>query len=321
MRKSKIRLALIAGGVSSERDVSLSGALEVEKALDKSRYEVHRYDPKYDLKKLVSESSMLDAAFILLHGRYGEDGTIQGMLDLLGVPYQGSGVLGSSLAMDKHLSKVVYRAAGMDTPDWVLLDGKAELCAKHLVHRLGLPAIVKPACQGSSVGMTKVNDVDELEPAVEQAFKYDSRVIVEQFISGRELTSGVIGLSDLQALPIVEICPREGHLFFDTEAKYKVGECDEICPAEIEESTAEKAKSIGVMAHKALNLRGYSRTDLILSDSGRLYVLETNTIPGMTPTSLLPLAAEKAGISFSRLLDMLIEFALTDDRYPLRKGV
>jgi len=310
LNNSKTRLALIAGGISAEREVSLSGAKEVEKALDSAKYEIFRYDPKYDLKKLVADSNKLDVAFILLHGRYGEDGTIQGMLDLLGLPYQGSGVLGSSLAMDKHLSKVVYKASGIETPAWVLLEKLEDLAADEVASRLGLPAIVKPACQGSSVGMSKVKSVDELQGAVEEAFKHDSKVVIEEFIAGRELTAGVIGVSELQALPIVEIIPKKGHDFFDTDAKYKKGECEEICPAELAEDIAEAAKRLGIKAHRALNLSDYSRTDLILSDDGSLYVLETNTIPGMTPTSLLPQAAEKAGISFSKLLDMLIEFAL-----------
>ena len=310
MSDTKIKLALIAGGMSAERDVSLSGAKEVEKALNPAKYDIVRYDPKYDLQKLVADTAKLDVAFILLHGRYGEDGTMQGMLDLLGLPYQGSGVLGSSLAMDKHLSKVIYKAAGMETPEWLLLEKVQDLKRDEVLSRLGLPVIVKPACQGSSVGMSKVKSVDELQPAVEEAFRHDSRVVIEEFVAGRELTAGVIGMSELQALPIVEIIPKEGHDFFDTDAKYKKGECEEICPAELPEDVANAAKSLGIMAHKALNLSGYSRTDLILSDKGILYVLETNTIPGMTPTSLLPQAAEKAGIPFSRLLDMLIEFAL-----------
>ena len=301
---------MIAGGKSDERDVSLSGAKEVEKALNKEKYEIFPYDPKYDLKKLVDESDKLDVAFILLHGKYGEDGTIQGMLDLLGLPYQGSGVLGSSLAMDKHLSKIVYKAHNILTPDWLLLDKTDSLNENYIIDTLGTQLIIKPACQGSSVGMSKVTDPASLKKAIDLAFQHDSRIIVEKFVSGRELTSGVIGLDELQTLPIVEIIPKEGHDFFDKEAKYKKGECEEICPANIPDSVAKEAQTLGIKAHNALNLRAYSRTDMILAEDGNLYVLETNTIPGMTPTSLFPQAAEKAGIPFSKLLDMLIEFAL-----------
>ncbi len=308
--RSKIRLALICGGTSAEREVSLAGAREVEEALDPKRYHVKRYDPATDLDKLVLDAPGLDVAFVLLHGRPGEDGTIQGMLDLIGLPYQGSGVLGSALAMDKHLSKVVYQQAGIPTPAWICMDSPDQLSAREIVSILGLPVMVKPSGQGSSVGMNKVTEEEKLTSAIEEAFKWDDRVIVEAFVKGRELTGGILGMKEPETLPIVEIIPGDKYKFFDYEAKYKAGATREICPAPIPEETAQRAQKLALDAHKALRLKGYSRTDMILTEEGELFVLETNTIPGMTPTSLFPQAAQAAGLTFGALLDHLIEMAM-----------
>ncbi|HID97521.1 MAG TPA: D-alanine--D-alanine ligase [Thermodesulfobacteriaceae bacterium] len=310
MPEKKIRLALLCGGVSAEREVSLLGASEVRKAMDPRRYVVKHYDPASDLEKLVREAPELDAAFILLHGPYGEDGTVQGLLDLLGIPYQGSGVLGSALAMDKHLSKVAYRAAGIPTPKWIHIRSTDSYDASHVVHKLGLPLMVKPCSQGSSIGMSKVEDGHELEDAVREAFRWDQRVIVESFVSGREITGGVLGLNDLQPLPIVEIITDTDHAFFDYDAKYRAN-TKEICPAAIPGEITRQAWSMAEKAHRSLELRGYSRTDMILTGSGKLSVLETNTIPGMTPTSLFPQAAKAAGISFDNLIDRLVDMAIS----------
>ncbi len=312
---AKIRLALVCGGRSAERDVSLAGAREVRKALDEDRYDVTVYDPAEDVARLAADATGIDVAFILLHGRYGEDGTIQGLFDMLDIPYQGSGVLGSALAMDKHLSKVVYRSAGIPTPDWIMLESMEQFDQDAIVRELGMPLMVKPCSQGSSVGMSRVESVENLEPAVTLAFQWDSRVMVEAFTTGREITAGVIGNSELEALPLVEIIPGEKYDFFDKEAKYKPGATSEICPADIPSDITRMARDVGISAHRALCLRGYSRTDMILADDGTLMVLETNTIPGMTPTSLFPQAAAAAGLDFSALLDRLIELAL--DRHAV----
>jgi D-alanine-D-alanine ligase len=310
-KKSKIRLALVRGGRSAERDVSLAGAREVQKALDAGKYDVTVYDPAHDIARLAAHADSIDVAFILLHGRFGEDGTIQGLFDMLDIPYQGSGVLGSALAMDKHLSKVVYRSAGIPTPDWVTLGSMEEFDAGGIVDELGgLPLMVKPCSQGSSVGMAVVSSETALEPAVCEAFRWDSRVMVEAFAAGREITAGVLGNSNLEALPLVEIIPGDKYEFFDKEAKYKPGATKEICPAEIPEDITRLAQETGIAAHRALCLKGYSRTDMMLGDDGTLMVLETNTIPGMTPTSLFPQAAAAAGLSFSALIDRLIELAM-----------
>lgn len=309
--KNKIQLALLCGGRSAERDVSLAGAREVEKALDSGRYDITRYDPATDLDRLVRDTPHLDVAFILLHGRYGEDGTIQGLLDLIGLPYQGSGVLGSALAMDKHLAKVIYQEAGIPTPPWIHLLRSDKVDTKQIVNRLGIPLMVKPCTQGSSVGIRKVAYENKLGPAIEEAFKWDNRVLVESFIEGREITGGILGLEELLPLPVVEIIPDSSYSFFDYDAKYLPGATKEICPADIPKEASEKAWALAVAAHKALQLRAYSRTDMIIADTDKIFILETNTIPGMTPTSLFPQAAEAAGITFSKLLDQLIEMALS----------
>ncbi len=311
-QESRMKLALLCGGRSAEREVSLAGADIVRNHLSPERYEVSVYDARDDIERLVRDAGKIDFVFILLHGPYGEDGTVQGLLELLDLPYQGSGVLGSALAMDKHLSKVVYKEAGIDTPQWMVLrrSDVSEGVISSAVQWLGFPMMVKPCTQGSSVGMTKARDRQELTQAIERAFEFDSRIMLEEFISGREITGGVLGNEDLTALPIVEIVPSEGYAFFDYEAKYKKGATKEICPAELPDELTLLAQDMALRAHRALNLSGYSRTDMLLSEKGRLYSIETNTIPGMTPTSLFPQAAAAHGIDFSQLLDRLIELGL-----------
>ncbi len=306
---AKLRLALIAGGKSDEREVSLRGAAGVEKALDPEKYEVTRYDPATDLSRIAADADRLDAAFILLHGVYGEDGTIQGFLDLLGVPYQGAGVLGSALAMDKNLAKIMYRLAGLPVAPWVMVEPGDLADTGRITASVKLPCVVKPVRQGSSIGMTIVREAEQLLPALHLALRHDSEVMVEEYIKGRELTAGVLGNADPQALPLIEIIPDSRYDFFNYEAKYQPGASREICPAPVDEAVRKKAQDYAVRAHHALQLRGYSRTDMILSGD-ELYILETNTIPGMTPTSLLPQAAAEAGLPFAALLDRLIELAL-----------
>ncbi|MBU1710738.1 MAG: D-alanine--D-alanine ligase [Proteobacteria bacterium] len=306
---NKLRVALLAGGKSGEREVSLKGALEVEKALDPQKYTVKRYDPANDLGKLAEDAKNIDVAFILLHGVFGEDGTVQGYLDLLGIPYQGSGVLGSAIAMDKNLAKELYHNAGLLVADWVMALPQDIDSPAGLADELDLPLVIKPVRQGSSLGMSIAETEEELGRGIREAFKYDNAVMVEKFIAGREITGAVLGNDTLEALPIVEIIPDQKYRFFDYEAKYQPGATREVCPAEIGPELTRRAQDIAVTAHKALLLRGYSRTDMIISGTD-IYVLETNTIPGMTSTSLLPQAAAAQGLSFSALLDRLIELAL-----------
>ena len=306
---AKLRLALIAGGVSAEREVSLRGAAGVEQALNRDRYEVVRYDPATDLARIAADAANIDAAFILLHGVHGEDGTIQGFLDLLGIPYQGAGVLGSAMAMDKNLAKVMYRLAGLPVAPWVMVEPGDLRDSGRIESAVGLPCVVKPVRQGSSIGMSIVRTRDQLPAALELALRHDGEVMVEAFLKGRELTAGVLGNSELTALPLIEIIPDSRFDFFNYEAKYQPGATREVCPAPVSETVRARAQDYALRAHRSLQLRGYSRTDMILVGE-ELYLLETNTIPGMTPTSLLPQAAAEAGLPFVALLDRLIELAL-----------
>lgn len=309
--EQKLRVALLAGGKSGERDVSLKGASGVEKALDSQKYDVQRYDPATDLPKLAADAINIDFAFILLHGPFGEDGTMQGMLDLLEIPYQGAGVLGSAMAMDKNVAKIMYQRAGLTVPDWVMVTRGQAFEPDEIIDELGLPLVIKPLQQGSSLGMSMPETIQELVAGVEDAFRYDKEVMIEQYIGGREITVGVIGNDDLTTLPLVEIVPGDSYAFFDYEAKYQPGATEEICPAQVDADITKQAQDWALKAHRILHLEGYSRTDMIIDqESNNLYVLETNTIPGMTPTSLLPQAANEYGLSFSGLLDRLIELGL-----------
>jgi len=305
----KINIALLSGGISSEREVSLSGGYQVYDALDKEKYEIFRYDPATDLNKLVGDAETIDAALLILHGPYGEDGTVQGLLDLLDIPYQGAGVLGSAIAMNKLASKRLYRQAGIPIPAYLSFSKGDKVDLAFCVETLGLPIVVKPVSAGSSVGMTIVKDQKDLSAAMAKAFDQDETILLEEYIRGLELTCAVLGNREIEALPVIEILPGEGHEFFDYEAKYIAGLTQEICPARIDDSVRKKVQEYAISAHKTLFLKGYSRTDMILSDRG-VFVLETNTIPGMTETSLLPRAARVAGYSFSQLLDRLIELSM-----------
>ncbi|MBU3937552.1 MAG: D-alanine--D-alanine ligase [Proteobacteria bacterium] len=307
--EKKIRLALIAGGKSGEREVSLAGANGVEKALNPEKYEVRRYDAATDLARLAADAGKIDAAFVLLHGPLGEDGTMQGFLDLLGIPYQGSGVLGSALAMDKNLAKILYKQAGLTVAAWEMAEPEDQENPRRLLEHLSLPVVIKPIRQGSSLGMSVARNEEELAQGLAKAFAFDSEVMVEEYVRGREITVGVLGNKEITALPIVEIIPGEEFAFFDYQAKYQPGASREVCPADLPPEVTAKAQEIALAAHRVLQLKGYSRTDMIVAGDS-IYVLETNTIPGMTPTSLLPQAAAAHGLSFPALLDRLIELAL-----------
>ena len=305
----KLTIALLSGGISSERDVSLKGGDQVFEALDKKKYSVIRYDPKTDLAGLVADAHKIDVALIILHGKYGEDGTVQGLLDLLDIPYQGSGVLGSAVAMDKLVSKQLYEKAGIPVPPYIALKRKDKFDPDMCIKQIGLPLVIKPARGGSSIGISIVRSKDSLNNHLNAAFAHDDNVLIESYISGIEITGSVIGNDDTTALPVVEIIPEKTHDFFDYDAKYRAGATREICPARISDSLTKKAQSYAKMAHGSLFCKGYSRTDMILKGQD-IYVLETNTIPGMTRTSLLPLAARSAGLDFCRLLDRLIELGI-----------
>ncbi len=309
MEPKKLTVALLAGGKSAEREVSLKSGEQVFQALDKSRYEILKYDPAEDLPSLARDAHKIDVALIILHGRLGEDGTIQGLLDSLGIPYQGSGVLGSAVAMNKILSKQLYELAGLPTAPYLTADRSDPPDPAAVIDTLGLPLVINPEHEGSSIGLTIVKEADGLTTAFQKAWEFDRCCLVEQYVKGVEITAGVLGNDELTALPLIEIVPDQKYEFFDYEAKYTPGASHEICPARISPDLTSRAQDYAKRAHKALHCRGYSRTDMILSGN-ELYILETNTIPGMTATSLFPQAAEKSGMSFSKLLDRLIELAM-----------
>jgi D-alanine-D-alanine ligase len=231
------------------------------------------------------------------------------LLDLLDIPYQGSGVLGSAVAMNKLASKLLFEKSGLPVPPYMVIKRGDPVDPETCERRLGMPLVIKPVSGGSSIGVSIVKSGEFFMEAVKTAFSYDDTLLIEAFIKGVEITGGVIGNDKLEALPIVEIIPDKNYEFFDYTAKYTAGATREICPARIDESLEVKAREFAKTAHKALFCRGYSRTDMIL-DGKDIYVLETNTIPGMTATSLLPIAAHTAGISFGGLLDMLIELGM-----------
>lgn len=307
----KMCIALLAGGKSGEREVSLSGAAIFEKALDPEKFTIRRYDPAYDLADLARDSGEIDFAFILLHGLFGEDGSVQGMLDLLDIPYQGSGILGSAVAMDKNLAKVLYRMEGIPVADWQVVTTMDEEQCEKMAAEMGLPLVIKPVRDGSSLGLTIARSVEDVKKGIETALNNDARVMVEQYIEGREITVSVLGNEDPEAMPVIEIVPGDEYEFFDYNAKYLPGASNEICPAEIDDELTAIAQQYGVKAHKVLQLHGYSRSDMIIDRDNTIYILETNTIPGMTQTSLLPQSAAAHGLDYPQLLERLIELGMT----------
>ncbi|MNO14412.1 D-alanine--D-alanine ligase [compost metagenome] len=298
------KVGVIMGGVSSEYEVSLNTGREMLKHLDHSKYEgvpvvIHSRE------ELVDAVKGLDFALLALHGAYGEDGTVQGTLETLGIPYSGSGVLSSSLCMDKQLSKTIIRSAGVHTPDWLFLDRMEDL-APEAVERLGYPVMVKPNSGGSSIGMTKVNSSAELRSAVEKAFAADRSVLIEEYTEGQEITCPILGGTLLPVIGIRSL----GADWFDYSAKYELGGAEERViqlPAEME----KRVHAAALACYRALKCAVYARVDMLLKD-GIPYVLEVNTLPGMTETSLLPRSALAAGYTFSGLLDEIISGSLAE---------
>lgn len=307
--KNKIRIAVLAGGWSGERAVSLKSGKAVYAALNRERYDVTIYNPRDDLGILIKKKAEIDLAFILLHGKFGEDGRVQGMLDVLHIPFVGSGVLASAMAMNKRIAKDVFRGVGLRVADGVTLKQGESFSVDQLMDRLGTSVVIKPVSEGSSIGISIAHGREEILEGIEKAFQYDGEVMAEEYLDGREITCCVLGNQVLETLPVVEIVPNPSYSFFDFEAKYKPGATNEICPAPIAPALAEEASSCAKKAHRALNCSVWSRSDMIIRDE-TLYLLETNTIPGMTETSLFPLAAREAGMTISDLLDRLISLSL-----------
>jgi len=309
-KNKKIEIALLAGGWSGERDISIKSGDAVYRALDKNRYNVTRYDPHDDLESLIKARKGIDLAFILLHGKFGEDGRIQGLLDLLGIPFVGSGVLTSAMAFNKKVAKDIFKNAGLNVIKDEMISKDKEFSVDQIMDRIGPSTVVKPVAEGSSLGVSICHNRDDLIEGIKMAFLYNQEVMVESHIQGREVTCCVIGEKELETLPIVEIVPEQGHEFFDYKAKYTAGVTKEICPARLPTALKVKVEDCAKKAHKALKCRTWSRIDMIIKGED-VYVLEINTIPGMTENSLVPLAAKAAGISISRLLDRLIELSFS----------
>lgn len=304
------RVALLAGGTSGERSISLASGEGAKGALLEAGYQVTSIDPakKEDIKRLIDEP--FDVAFLCLHGKNGEDGTVQGLLQLLGIPFTCSGVQASAIAMDKAKSKVMYTVNGVETPKSVTLKREEPYDVVEIQNLLGIPCVVKPATEGSALGVEIVEDENELDNAIKRAFEIDDLVVIESFIKGIELTVAILGNDDPIALPIIEIVPKGD--FYDFESKYQPGGSEHICPARLSNELTAYIQEQAIKAHKALGCRGVSRSDFIVDESEKPWILETNTIPGMTATSLLPDAARAAGITFPELCTKLIEYALED---------
>lgn len=332
-----MKITVLMGGTSSERNVSLASGIRIVLALRGRGHQVTALDPARGLisadeeKALatgkvgteppslealskVAEGAFLpnltsmkevrnaDVVFLALHGGQGEDGTIQALLDMAQVRYTGSGHLSSALAMDKDLSKKLFRAADVKTADWLM----APVTVEQVEGMLGLPVVVKPSKQGSTVGLSVVKKREDLMPAIEEANKYDDEVMIERFVPGRELTVGVLG--DI-ALPVGEIIPK--HEIYDYECKYTAGMAEEEFPAKLSTEASERVQQQALAAFKALKLRGYSRIDFRLTTEGEFYCLEANTLPGMTELSLIPQGAAAMGIDFAELCERIVKLALT----------
>ena len=330
-----MNIVLLLGGTSAERDVSIASGLQVKDALRQKGHSVVIVDLPYGIVSEAQEShlrssgvksdppdtdglassysranvwleaaevSSADIVFLALHGGSGENGTMQAFLDLMEIPYTGSGHQGSANAMDKDISKRLFRLADIPTPEWIMLPAESVAIER----KIGFPAVIKANKQGSSVGLTIVRQKDDLASAVEEAFRYDEEAMAERFIAGRELTVGIL---DDRALAVGEIIPRRSY-FFDYASKYQVGGAKEIFPADLSADQTATIRKLAVRAHRALKLQGYSRVDFKLDNSGRFWCLEANTLPGMTATSLLPQSAAAVGISFSDLCERICKLGI-----------
>jgi D-alanine-D-alanine ligase len=305
-----VRVAVLKGGRSLERGVSLRSGARVEDALARLGHEVVSIDAGAELVQELS-GCRPDIAFVAMHGPGGEDGTVQELLEILGIPFTGPGVAACVRCIDKALAKHEFRAAGIPTPDWLAFNETAfrELGATdaldHLEDRLGYPVVVKPSRGGSSLGVRFAAGREEVPEALVSAFSYDDRVLLERFVDGRELAVSI--LAD-EPLPIVEAIPASGDRY-DFEARYEIGRTNFVCPAELGEGERDAISSVALAAYEALGCTGFSRVDVILENGGGPQVLEVNAIPGLTDTSLLPQAAEAAGLPFEDLVDRILNLA------------
>jgi D-alanine-D-alanine ligase len=305
------RVAVLKGGRSLERQVSLRSGARVEDALGRLGHDVVSIDVALDLIRRLRETEP-EVAFIAMHGRDGEDGTVQELLEILGVPYTGSGVLACARATDKVLAKHLMVEAGIPTPEFFAFNETAfrELGAAEALpaieERLDFPIVVKPSSQGSALGIKFARSATDVPAALVAAFSYDSRVLLERYVDGRDLAVSIL---DDEPLPVVEAVPRDDE-FYDFEARYEIGRTDFACPADLPDGLTEQAQDLALRTYRLLGCSGFARVDLMLGAAGELTVLEANPIPGLTETSLLPQAAEAAGIPFDELVGRILELAL-----------
>ena len=310
MSNSFGKVAVLLGGKSGEREVSLKSGSAVLAALQAQGIDAEAFDPA---TRPLHDLEQFDAAFISLHGRFGEDGTMQGALELFGIPYTGSGVMASAIGMDKWRTKLIWHAAGVITPAFEVVSADSDF--SEIEKKLGLPLFVKPANEGSSIGISKVKTVGGLKAAYELAAKSDPLVIAEQFVGGGEFTVGILGD---QVLPIVRIVP--ANEFYDFEAKYLRDDTQYLCPCGLPSAQEAKIQAEALQAFKAIGGTGWGRVDFLMDEAGKHYFLEVNTSPGMTDHSLVPMAAKAAGIPFADLVKRILTLAITQHRAKTRVG-
>ena len=302
------KVAVLFGGTSAERDVSLQSGAAVLAGLRESGVDAHGIDTKTFNVALLKEEGF-SKVFIALHGRGGEDGTLQGLLEQIDLPYTGSGVMASALTMDKLRTKLVWQASGLPISPYIALNRQQfeTLSAVELmagVAKLGLPLIVKPSHEGSSVGMSKVDQADQLHPALEEAFRHDSDVLIEKWLSGPEYTVAILGDN---VLPSIRI--QAPGVFYDYEAKYLSDETQYFCPSGLSDELEQQLATLSLQAYQALGCSGWGRVDVMQDSDGNFYLLEVNTSPGMTSHSLVPMAARQSGLSFSQLVARILTLA------------
>jgi len=299
------KIGVLMGGLSAEREVSLASGNAVLKALREKGYDAVGIDAGRDLGEQLRKEGV-EIAFNGLHGKFGEDGAVQGLLELAGIPATGSGILASALGMNKILSKIVFQANGLHVGPYLMVRTDRREVLNEVPSILAYPVVVKPSSEGSSVGVSLVYTHDELLPAAERAFAFDQEILIEKYIPGKEVQVGILGE---RALGAIEIVPKNS-AFYDYDAKYKTGGSDHFFPARIDQASYERVLAAGLVAHRSLGCRGYSRVDFIIDSAGVPYILEVNTLPGMTATSLLPDIARGVGITFPDLVEEILRQAI-----------
>lgn len=307
------KVAILYGGLSTEREVSLNSGKAIFDAIQEKPYESQLIDVDKNLAEKLDEYKP-DVAVIALHGRYGEDGCVQGVLELLGIPYTGPGVMASAVALNKIFTKKILVYEGIPTPGFTVVDGRygdSDALAKEIIEKIDLPVVIKAATQGSSIGVYFAFEEKDVYEGVKECLKYDHEILAEQFVRGRELTVSVYGNADPISLPILEIVSSTG--VYDYHAKYTTGASSHFVPS-LQEDIAKNISELAVKTYKAIGCSGLSRVDFLLTEDNKPYVLEVNTSPGMTATSLFPDAAKAAGISFPDLIEKLINLALENKK-------